>query len=66
VRDFVALEIPHHEAATIARIHAVAQIVESKYTGERAWFKARIPPHLRAEFATFIVDDLQPAGLSPG
>jgi GTPase len=63
VRDFLELEIPHHEAAAIARVHAVAQIVECNYTGERAWFKARIPPHLRSEFAPFIVEDLQPATL---
>jgi GTP-binding protein HflX len=61
VRDFVELEIPHHQAAAIARLHAVAQIVERSYSGRIAWFKARIPPHLRAEFAPFIVGDLQPA-----
>jgi GTP-binding protein HflX len=65
VRDFVELEVPHHEAHAIARLHAVAQIVERDYRGECARFKARIPPHLRAEFAPFIVDDLQPARVTP-
>jgi hypothetical protein len=39
----------------VARLHAVAQVVERDYTGETARFKARIPPHLRDEFAHFIV-----------
>jgi GTP-binding protein HflX len=55
VRDFVELSVPHEEAATIARLHAVGQIVERNYNGDKARFKARIPPHLRAEFAAFIV-----------
>ncbi len=61
VRDFVELEVPQHEAPTIARLHAVAQIVERHYGGKSASFKARIPPHLRAEFAPFIVGDLKTA-----
>ncbi len=61
VRDFVELLVPHREAAAIARLHAVAQIVERNYQGEQARFKARIPPHLRSEFAPFIVGDPQPA-----
>lgn len=58
LRDFVELAIPHAEAATIARLHEVAQIVERDYRGEMARFKARLPPHLRAEFVRFIVADL--------
>lgn len=57
VRDFVELEVPHEEAAAIARLHAVGQIVERNYNGDKAQFKARIPPHLRAEFAAFIVEN---------
>src|SRR4051794_28455137 len=56
IRDFVDLSVPHHEAATIARLHSIAQVVERNYEGETARFKARIPPHLRAEFQHFIVE----------
>jgi GTP-binding protein HflX len=58
VREFVELAIPHGEAAVVSRLHEVAQIVERKYDGDTARFKARIPPHLRADFARFIVADL--------
>ncbi len=59
VRDFVELRIPQTEAARIARLHEVAQVVERAYGGRAATFKARIPPHFRAEFAPFIVQELQ-------
>lgn len=58
VRDFVELAIPHEEATVISRLHEVAQIVSRRYLGEVARFKARIPPHLRGEFAPYIVADL--------
>ena len=58
-RDFVELEVPHSEPAVIARLHAVGQVVERDYNGESARFKARIPAHLHAEFAPFIVQDLR-------
>ncbi len=54
-REFVALRIPHEQSAVIARLHAVAQVVERNYNGRAARFKARIPPHHHAEFAAFIV-----------
>ena len=56
-REFVELNVPHSEPAVIARLHAVGQVVERDYNGESARFKARIPPHLRAEFAPFIVQN---------
>jgi GTP-binding protein HflX len=55
VREFVDLSIPHDAAAVIARLHAVAQVVERDYNGETARFKARIPPYLRDEFADYLV-----------
>jgi GTPase len=55
VREFLELSIPHENAAVIARLHAVAQVVERNYEGDTARFKARIPPHLRTEFAGYIV-----------
>jgi GTP-binding protein HflX len=56
VREFVELRIPHEASAAVARLHAVAQVVERDYNGKTARFKARIPPHLRREFSAFIVN----------
>jgi len=61
VREFVELELPHDATAVIARLHAVGQVIERNYEGERARFKVRIPPQLHAEFAPFIVRELQSA-----
>ncbi len=55
VREFLELRIPHEQAAVIARLHAVGQVVEKRYTGKLAKFKARIPQHFHAEFAPYIV-----------
>ena len=57
VRELVELRIPHEASSVVARLHAVAQIVERAYDGETARFKARIPPHLRREFATYIASE---------
>jgi len=59
IRQFVELAVPHDHGAVMARLHAVAQVVESDYTGAAARFKARIPPHLVAEFTTFITREMQ-------
>ena len=58
IREFLDLAIPHGASAAIARLHAVGQVIERDYEGETARFKARIPPHLHAEFAPFIVGDM--------
>lgn len=56
VRDLVELDIPHAEAAAIARLHAVAQVVESDYDRAKgARFKALVPPYCRHEFGRFEV-----------
>ena len=55
VREFLDLRVPQEKAAVIARIHAVGQVVTSRYTGKNAYFKARIPSYLHAEFAPFAV-----------
>jgi GTP-binding protein HflX len=55
-REFLELRVPQEKAAVIARIHAVGQVVESRYSGKNARFKVRIPPHLVEEFAAFVVD----------
>jgi GTP-binding protein HflX len=59
VREFVELKVPHEQSAVIARLHSVAQVVERDYKGKKARFKARIPPHLHAEFAPYITEELQ-------
>jgi len=61
IREFIELAIPHERPEVIARLHDVAQVVERRYTGKTAKFKARIPPHLHEEFAPFIVRGLQRA-----
>ena len=55
IREFLDLRVPQEKAAVIARIHAVGQVVESRYSGKNARFKVRIPPHLLDEFAAFVV-----------
>jgi GTP-binding protein HflX len=57
IREFVELKIPHDKPQVMARLHAVAQVIERNYKGKAARFKARIPPHLRAEFEAFIVTE---------
>lgn len=59
IREFIELSVPHENAAVIARLHAVGQVMERDYEGEQARFKVRIPPHLHEEFAPFIVQALQ-------
>jgi GTP-binding protein HflX len=58
IREFLRLNVPHHESNVIARLHAVGQVIERDYGGDTARFKARIPPHLHAEFAPFIVEEI--------
>ena len=53
-REFLDLRVPQEKAAVIARIHAVGQVVSSRYTGKNARFKVRIPPHLLEEFTPFL------------
>ena len=60
VREFLELKIPHEDAAAIARLHKVGQVIERRYTGRTARFKARIPPHHLAEFAPFILPEKPP------
>ena len=60
-REFLELRIPHEQSAVIARLHKVGQVIERRYSGKTARFKARIPPHHHAEFAAYIVNDAQAA-----
>jgi GTP-binding protein HflX len=54
-REFLELRVPHEQAAVIARLHAVGQIISRSYRGPVARFKARIPPYHHDEFAPYIV-----------
>ena len=54
-REFLELRVPHEQSAVIARLHKVGQVIERRYNGRTARFKARIPPHHHDEFAAFIV-----------
>ena len=56
IREVLDLQVPQEQAAVIARIHAVGQVVASRYGSKTARFKVRIPPHLREEFAAFEVE----------
>ncbi len=57
IREFLDLRVPQEKAALIARIHAVGQVVSSRYTGKNARFKVRIPPHLVDEFTPYVVGE---------
>src|SRR4051794_35317539 len=59
LREFVELGVPHDQPSVIARLHEVAQVIERRYHGKTARFKARIPPHFHREFARFVVQELQ-------
>jgi GTP-binding protein HflX len=54
-REFLELRVPHEQAAVIARLHQVGQVISRSYRGPAARFKARIPPHHHDEFAPYIV-----------
>ena len=55
-REFLELRVPHERSAVIARLHKVGQVLERRYSGKTARFKARIPPHHHDEFAEFIIN----------
>ena len=57
-REFLELRVPHEQAAVIARLHKVGQVITRRYSGKTARFKARIPPHYHDEFAAYIVHDV--------
>ena len=61
LREFIELSVPHEKSEVIARLHEVGQVIERRYEGETARFKARIPPHFHNEFAAFVVRELQTA-----
>jgi GTP-binding protein HflX len=57
VREFLDLRVPLSAAAVIARLHAVGQVVASRYNGKTARLKVRIPPQLHEEFAAFVMEE---------
>ncbi|MBM3845691.1 MAG: GTPase HflX [Verrucomicrobia bacterium] len=53
IRQLLELQIPHSEAATIARLHEIGEVVECDYDGPQVRLKARVQPHHAREFAAF-------------
>ncbi len=65
-RDLVDLRVPYQDSATIAKLHALGQVVEQNYEDDgMARFKARIPPHLRSEFEQYRVNGQPEKPVSP-
>ncbi|MBL9173306.1 MAG: GTPase HflX [Verrucomicrobiales bacterium] len=60
VRATVELEIPHDVPEVTARLHALGQVLESRYDGDKAWFRAQIPPYVAHEFARYVVPERTP------
>jgi GTP-binding protein HflX len=58
-REFLELRVPHEQAAVIARLHKVGQVISRSYRGPAARFKARIPPQYHDEFAPYIVTNAE-------
>jgi GTP-binding protein HflX len=55
IRLLVELEFPHDASAVMARLHALAQVLERDYDGPKTRIKARVPPFLLYEFEPYIV-----------
>jgi GTP-binding protein HflX len=58
-REFMELSVPQEKAGVIARLHEVGEIIERRYNGRTARFKARVPQHFHHEFEQFLVRHLQ-------
>ncbi len=58
VRDLVDLEVPFPETRILARLHTLGQVLDEDFSGEVARVRAMVPPHIRHEFARFIVADV--------
>jgi len=54
IRAHLSLTIPQSNGQALARIRAIGQVDEELYEGNQVHLKARIPPHLREEFAPYI------------
>lgn len=52
-REHLVLKVPLDQPAAIARLHAVGQVMRSRYDGSHARLVVRLPPHLHSEFARF-------------
>jgi GTPase len=55
-RETLELDIPHSAAATLARAHAMGQVLHQSSHAHGTRLKVRIPPHLEAEFEPYRVD----------
>ena len=57
LRLVLELNFPHSESKRIARLRALAEIVEEEYTDQVARIRARVAPHVRHEFADYVVGE---------
>lgn len=55
VRAELDLLIPFDQQKTLARLHALGQVLEEAYVDDGVRLRVLIPPHLRHEFARFTV-----------
>jgi GTP-binding protein HflX len=54
VRAELELAIPFTEQRTLARLHALGQVLEEDYdSGTHVHLRVLVPPHLRHEFTAF-------------
>ena len=57
VRAELDLAVPFSEQKTLARIHALGQVLEEDYSsGEHVRLRILVPPHFQHEFAAFAVN----------
>lgn len=57
IRRCLELSIPHAASDVMARLHEIGQVLEKDYSGERAYLKVQVPPHLVAEFEDYLMTD---------
>jgi len=65
VRRELELEIPFTEQRTLARLHALGQVLEEDYSGALARVRVLVPPHVQHEFSGYLVGTRQGMDLSP-
>tara|TARA_Y100000588_G_scaffold171271_2_gene185170 strand:+ start:7008 stop:8285 length:1278 start_codon:yes stop_codon:yes gene_type:complete len=57
IRALLTLTIPQSHGQALARLRAIGQVDEEHYEANQVHLKARIPPHLREEFAPYIREE---------
>jgi GTPase len=57
IRRCLELSIPHAESGVMARLHEIGQVLEKDYSGDQAYLRVQVPPHLVAEFEEYVMTD---------